>query len=77
MEAVIVIAFGLAAVLIMPMLGALIGGVCGLIVSVFFGNAILAVAHHFAPGVTMWQLGAFLGFVSAFFRTNISTKGKS
>ena len=56
---------------LMIILSTLMGAVCGLIVGLFFGDTILGIAgqigiHH----VTMWQLGAFLGFVGSFFRSH-------
>lgn len=55
--------------------GTLMGAITGWVVGLFFGNAILgALASFGVVGVSMWQLGAFLGFVGGFFRTTV-TKG--
>lgn len=56
-----------------PLAGALIGWVVGL----FFGNAILGTFASFGiTGLSMWKLGATLGFVGAFFKTTVTTGNK-
>ena len=47
----------------------LIGAISGWTVGLFFGDTILAVLATIGiSGFTMWQIGAFLGFVASFFR---------
>lgn len=75
--------FGVAVVfvggifLILP-LGTLFGGIAGWMVGMFFGDTILGIAGQLGiKGVTMFQLGAFLGFVGAFLRTTVSSSSKA
>lgn len=52
----------------------LFGGIVGWVTGIFFGTTILAILNQVGVhGFTMWQIGLFLGFVSAFF---VSTVGK-
>lgn len=52
--------------LIFVLVGALFGWITGL----FFGNTILGILADFdISGYSMWQIGAFLGFVGSFFGT--------
>jgi hypothetical protein len=48
--------------------GTLFGSIAGGIVSLFFNETILTVLMALGiKGISLWQLGAFLGFVSDFF----------
>lgn len=48
--------------------GTLFGALAGWIVSLFFNETILTVLMALGiKGISLWQLGAFLGFVSGFF----------
>ena len=54
-------------------LNVFIGAVSGWIVGLFFGNTILGILDQIGiNGFSMWQIGAFLGFISGFFRKMIS-----
>lgn len=56
--------------LVLIILGTLLGAVTGWIVGLFFGAAILDVFREAGvSGISMWQLGATLGFVGGFFRS--------
>lgn len=60
---------------IMPILGTLIGAFMGLIVGLFFGQTILdflAAVGVNTVGMTMWQVGAAMGFLGSFLRTTVS-----
>lgn len=64
---VLTITTGLVVIVI---LGPLIGALSGLIVGIFFSTPILNTLSAFGvEGVSMWQLGATLGFVGGFFKT--------
>ena len=53
----------------------LIGAVSAWIIGLFFGKTILAIfAAIGIKGFTMWELGAFLGFVAGFFRSNVTNQ---
>lgn len=59
-----------ALLILAVILGTLFGAISGWIVGWFFGETVLHVLASFGvTGVTMWQLGAFLGFVGPFFRS--------
>lgn len=48
----------------------LVGAIAGWIVGLFFGDTILGIlAQLGVKGVTMWQFGAFLGFIGGFLKT--------
>ena len=53
-----------------------LGGICvGWVVGLFFSNTILGIFSQLGiHDVSMWQVGAFLGFVGPFFRTVVSSK---
>lgn len=58
-----------AMLIVAPLLGTLLGLFVGWIVGWFFDETILGILTQLGvSGVKMWQVGAFLGFVGAFFR---------
>ena len=65
-------ALGLVAVVfILVILGTLFGGIAGWIVGLFFTDTIMNTLNRIGVdtmGMTMWQLGATLGFISGFFK---------
>lgn len=65
-------AFGIVLlVIIVVILGTLMGGVAGWIVGLFFTDTIMNTLNRIGVdtmGMTMWQLGATLGFISGFFK---------
>lgn len=55
---------------IIIILGPLVGGVAGWVVGLLFGEIILSIAGQLGiKGVTMFQLGAFLGFIGSFLKS--------
>jgi len=59
-------------VILMVTLGTLFGGIAGWIVGLFFTDTIMGTMNRFGVdtmGMTMWQLGATLGFVGGFFKS--------
>jgi CBS-domain-containing membrane protein len=55
--------------------GTLLGGVAGWTVGLIFGDTILAIASQFGlHGITMFQLGCFLGFIGSFLKTKVTAK---
>ena len=55
----------------------LCGAVAGWFVGLFFGDAILYTLSEMGlHNITMWQLGATLGFVSGFLKTRVECKTK-
>jgi hypothetical protein len=66
-------ALGLGGLFFFIILGALTGGVGGWVVGLAFGDTILGIAGQLGiKGVTMFQLGAFLGFVGGFLKTKVA-----
>ena len=58
-------------VLIFVLFGTLFGGIIGWIVGLFFSDPIMNTLERIGVdtvGMTMWQLGATLGFISGFLR---------
>lgn len=57
--------------------GTLMGGLAGWTVGLVFGDTILGIASQVGiKGVTMFQLGCFLGFVGGFLKTKVSAEVK-
>ena len=60
-------------IVLMVILGTLFGGIAGWIVGLFFTDIIMDTLNRFGVdtmGMTMWQLGASLGFISGFFKAS-------
>lgn len=58
--------------IVMVILGTFFGSVAGWIVGLFFTDTIMQTLNRIGVdtmGMTMWQLGATLGFVSGFFKS--------
>ena len=58
-------------VIVAVILGTFFGGVAGWIVGLFFTDTIMQTLSRIGVdtmGMTMWQLGATLGFISGFFK---------
>jgi hypothetical protein len=72
-ETIAALTIGTTALVIMIILGPLVGALSGLIVGIFFSTPILNVLSAMGiEGVSMWQLGAFLGFVGGFFKAVVA-----
>lgn len=66
---------GLGLAFIAPILGTLIGAFMGLVVGVFFGGSIMGFLTAIGVAtadLTMWQVGAAMGFLGSFLRTSVS-----
>lgn len=62
---------------IMPILGCLFGAFSGWAAGLVFGNSILGFLSSLGAdtsGLSMWQVGAAMGFFGGFLKTNVSTK---
>ena len=56
-------------------LGVLGGGISGWVVGLFFGDTFLGIFKQIGiENVTMFQIGAFLGFVASFFKPVVQRK---
>lgn len=65
--------FVVAMIIFAVIFGTLFGGIAGWIVGLFFTDTILQTLARFGVdtlGLTMWQLGATLGFVGGFFKAS-------
>jgi hypothetical protein len=62
---------GLVAVLFVSIIATtFLGAITGAVVGLFFSNAIVSTFSAFGvTGLSMWKLGATLGFVGSFFKT--------
>jgi hypothetical protein len=77
-EAILVGALLAALLFIAALLGATFGAFAGWVVGLLWGDAIISTLKAFGLNVgnlAMWQIGCTLGFVGAFFRSSVSTKG--
>jgi len=75
LKVLIVIAAFAITLVALVVAGTVIGAVVGYVVGLFFGDTILGIASQLGiKHVEMWQIGAFLGFVSGFLRTNVEAK---
>ncbi len=64
-----------ALIILFPLIGVLAGAFVGWVVGLFFEETVMgffARAGFDTAGYAMWQLGASLGFVSAFFRAGVT-----
>lgn len=71
-----VVLLGVAAIVFLAvLLSTLFGALAGWIVGLVFAETILGIfAALGIKGFAMWQIGAFLGFVGAFFKATTMTK---
>ena len=63
----------IAVIIVLVILGTLFGGIAGWIVGLFFTDTIMTTLARFGidvSGMSMWQLGATLGFISGFFKSS-------
>lgn len=64
----------LAVLLALPLISTLFGGFTGWVVGLLFEAQIIDFLGRFidTEDLTMWQIGASLGFIGGFFRTTVS-----
>lgn len=66
---------GLLFLILWPIVSVFMGAVTGWIVGLCFGTTILSILTQLGiTDITMWQVGAFLGFVAAYFRSTFAKK---
>lgn len=74
--------FGMAAltlggIFMFVIFGTLIGACAGWIVGLIFGDTILGILSQLGvKGITMWQFGAFMGFVGGYLKTKVTAEVK-
>lgn len=72
------IALMIGGVFFFVILGTFLGGVAGWIVGLAFADTILGIlAQIGVHNVTMFQFGAFMGFVGGFLKTKVTAKVES
>ncbi len=68
----------IGAIFVLIPLGTLAGAGVGWLVGLFFSDSILGVANAMGiHGITMWQFGAFMGFVGSFLKTKVDATVKA
>ena len=66
-----------AGIFLFVALGTLMGALAGWTVGLFFGGTILSIVHQLGiHDVSMWQFGAFMGFVGGFMKTKVTAEIK-
>lgn len=71
---------GLAIAFIVPILMVFLGALSGWIVGLVFERDVINFLSRIGVdtnGLTMWQLGAALGFLGSYFKTTINSPSKS
>jgi hypothetical protein len=69
--------FGFVLTLVSPILGVLFGATAGWCVGLVFDEEILGFLARFGvdtAGLTMWQIGAALGFIGGYLKTTVHSK---
>lgn len=72
-----VFSFGMILALISPILGVFLGALGGWIVGLVFEETVIGTLARFGVdtnGLSMWQLGACLGFVGGYLKTSVHQK---
>jgi hypothetical protein len=65
----------LSSIVVLVTLGTLFGAVSGWIVGLFFSDTILGILSQLGVhNITMWQFGAFMGFVGGFLKTKVTAE---
>lgn len=69
------IAIGVCTIFLFVVFGTLMGAIAGCIVGLFFGDTILGILGQIGVhDVSMWQFGAFMGFIGGFLKTKVTAK---
>jgi hypothetical protein len=67
------IVISVAGIFAFVVFGTALGAIAGWIVGLFFGETILGILSQFGVrNITMWQFGAFMGFVGGFLKTKVT-----
>ncbi|MBB3411244.1 hypothetical protein FHT87_005197 [Rhizobium sp. BK316] len=72
-----IVLFSLVLTLVSPILGVAFGALAGWLVGLVFSTEILGFLHRIGvdtEGLTMWQLGAALGFIGGYLKTTVHKK---
>ena len=72
-----VVGLTLGGIFLFVIFGTLFGAVAGWVVGLVFGDIILGILAQFGiKGITMFQFGAFMGFVGGFMKTKVTAEVK-
>lgn len=72
-----IMAMTIGGIFFFVILGTLFGGLAGWLVGLVFGDTILGIAAQLGiKGVSMFQFGAFMGFVGGFLKTKVTAEVK-
>lgn len=72
-----IVSFGFVLVLVGPILGVFFGALAGWCVGLVFEDTVIGTLARFGvdtSGLSMWQLGACLGFVGGYLKTTVHQK---
>lgn len=70
-----IVGLAVGSVFFFVIVGTLFGGIAGWMVGLVFGDTILGIAAQVGiKNVTMFQFGAFLGFVGGFLKTKVTAE---
>ena len=75
-----IVVLGLGLLFIAPIIAVFCGALSGWIVGLVFADEVMTVLSRFGvetSGLSMWQLGAGLGFVGSFFKSSFTAKKAS
>lgn len=63
-----------AAIFFAVILGTAFGALAGWVVGIFFSETILGILGQLGiHNITMWQFGAFMGFIGGYMKTKVSS----
>lgn len=72
------VALAIGGIFFFVILGTLMGAVAGWTAGLIFGETILGILAQIGiKNITMWQFGAFMGFVGGFLKTKVSAEVKA
>jgi len=69
--------FGMVLAVIVPIIGVFLGAFSGWMVGLVFEQTIIGTLSQLGfnlDGISMWELGATLGFVGGYLKTTVATK---
>lgn len=69
------VALAISGIFFFVIIGTLFGALAGWTVGLVFGDTILGILSQIGiRNVTMWQFGAFMGFIGGFLKTKVTAK---
>lgn len=72
------VVLGVGGIFLLVIFGTLFGALAGWVVGLFFGDTILGILSQLGlKNISMWQFGAFMGFVGGFLKTKVTVEEKN